>query len=532
MQDDILAAYLPVVPLSVKLMPNAAAWANHIPAVIDAIESELDSKLPKPLILKKQLVWILQSNPKLFDLQKRLKTQADGSSGPWRIKRFMNQVNVGDTVIMWMSGPKAGIYALGKITQGPHKPDSDEMADLRVPADEPNIISYSIDTILPTPVLREELLRNSKLINDLSILKNAQGTIFPVSKPVLKILEGYVKEALDGTSDETVVPSLTDLSHLTNLDIPALTDLIDIIRDRKQIIFEGPPGSGKTHVARLVARYLTGNPLTGDAPNEQLELVQFHQSYGYEDFVQGIRPVTDGDGRLHYRVLPGVFTRFCLRARANPNQTFVFIIDEINRGNLSRIFGELLMLLEYRDERIRLPYAMADAADEDAYLTIPENLLVIGTMNSTDRSLAMIDYALRRRFLFYRMMPVTGGKASVLHGWLERNGHSAASQVAVHDRFVRLNETISAQLGPDYQIGHSYFMRDGIDRIDVMSRVWDRALGPLLHEYFHTRRDSETVIDGLRQIVLGAMSDPAPDVQQSAEEDIDDDVESLDLSPE
>ena len=125
-----------------------------------------------------------------------------------------------------------------------------------------------------------------------------------------------------------------------------------------------------------------------------------------------------GEGRLQYQVMPGIFLQHCERARANPDKRFVLIIDEINRGNLSRIFGELLMLLEYRDKKVRLPYAAGDGAAEQSHLQIPPNLYLIGTMNSTDRSLAMIDYALRRRFFFYRLLPVVDGQASVLERWL------------------------------------------------------------------------------------------------------------------
>ncbi len=140
-----------------------------------------------------------------------------------------------------------------------------------------------------------------------------------------------------------------------------LDEIESLLLDKKQIIFEGPPGSGKTFLADLFARYFTENPLEGEH-DERIEVVQFHQSYGYEDFVQGIRPVTDGEGRLQYRVMPGIFLQHCERARANPDKRFVLIIDEINRGNLSRIFGELLMLLEYRDKKVRLPYAAGDGA--------------------------------------------------------------------------------------------------------------------------------------------------------------------------
>jgi 5-methylcytosine-specific restriction protein B len=225
-----------------------------------------------------------------------------------------------------------------------------------------------------------------------------------------------------------------------------------------------------------------------------VELVQFHQAYGYEDFVQGIRPVTDDEGRLQYRVLPGIFMRLCDLARNNPGKRFVLIVDEINRGNLSRIFGELLLLLEYRNERVRLPYGAVDGLTEQPYLTNPENLYLIGTMNSTDRSLALIDYALRRRFYFYRFLPVVDDRAPVLEGWLAEQEMPDTERQRVLRLFVELNRRVQQERSSDFQIGHSYFMTRDIGTPAGRDRVWRRALRPLLAEYFHTERDPEATL--------------------------------------
>jgi hypothetical protein len=207
--------------------------------------------------------------------------------------------------------------------------------------------------------------------------------------------------------------NLNELITSTHLPEADIREIEELLLERRQVIFEGPPGSGKTYIADLFARWFVGLPLGGPV-SDRLELIQFHQAYGYEDFVQGIRPETDTDGHLRYRVRDGIFKRLCELAATDPDHRYVLIIDEINRGNTARIFGELLLLLEYRDRHARLPYASPDAGDE-AYLSIPSNLYLIGTMNSTDRSLAQVDYALRRRFFFRRFLPVEEGKAPVLN---------------------------------------------------------------------------------------------------------------------
>lgn len=297
---------------------------------------------------------------------------------------------------------------------------------------------------------------------------------------------------------------LSELSHLTYMTEPALQEVIDLLLDKRQLILEGPPGSGKTYIADLMARHLTGNPLLAEA-DESLEVVQFHQSYGYEDFIQGIRPRTV-DGHLEYHLEDGIFKRLCARARANPEQTFVLVIDEINRGNISRIFGELLLLLEYRDRTVVLPYSDED----DEPFSIPPNLLLIGTMNTTDRSLAQIDYALRRRFYFYRLMPTTSGEAPVLSAWLAEHVSNETDRRGALDWFLVLNEQLTREIGEHFQVGHSYLMQPGIGSPDALERVWRRAIRPLLEEYFYNRRgDQSTFIDGfapgkLRPIASGA----------------------------
>jgi 5-methylcytosine-specific restriction protein B len=289
--------------------------------------------------------------------------------------------------------------------------------------------------------------------------------------------------------------TMNDLEAATHLSAEELTEINELLLERRQIIFEGPPGSGKTYVADLFARWFVGLPLGGPT-NARLELVQFHQSYGYEDFVQGIRPETDAAGQLRYRVRDGIFKQLCEVAAMNPDRRHVLIIDEINRGNTARIFGELLLLLEYRDKRARLPYAAPESGDE-GYLSIPANLYLIGTMNSTDRSLAQVDYALRRRFYFRRFLPVEDGQAPVLERWFQSQNLLPADRDRLLGYFLHLNRQIGEQLSEDFQLGHSYFMTSDVATPAGLNRIWSRAVRPLLEEYFHHHRDRDALLSGM-----------------------------------
>lgn len=273
--------------------------------------------------------------------------------------------------------------------------------------------------------------------------------------------------------------SIEDAMH--GLFVPAdqLRQIVDALGRKQCIILEGAPGVGKTFVARRVAYTLLGY-----RDSTRVELVQFHQSYSYEDFVQGWRPAPEGGFRLQN----GVFHRFCERARAKPELPFVFIIDEINRGNLSKIFGELMMLIEADkrgpDHAIPLTYSMR----ESDRFSVPENVHLLGLMNTADRSLAMVDYALRRRFGFFRLEPAFAREEFA--EYLVSRGVAQSLVRRIVDRLTELNETIRgdrAELGPGFEIGHSYFVPpEGAEALD---ETWYGAvvrgeIEPLLREYW------------------------------------------------
>ena len=289
---------------------------------------------------------------------------------------------------------------------------------------------------------------------------------------------------------EPAVPLYTKENFLAEvyMDGAAYDRLAALVRRKKNVILEGAPGVGKTFAARRLAY-----ALMGARDDSRIEMVQFHQSYSYEDFILGYKP--DGEG---FRLKEGLFYRFCEKAAQRPGEDFFFLIDEINRGNLSKIFGELLMAVEkeYRGQAVRLP-------EGDRIFSVPENVYLIGMMNTADRSLALIDYALRRRFGFFEMAP--GFASAGFRAYEARLGD------ARFDALIRtveaLNQAIAQDpsLGKGFCIGHSYFCGAKTCTEEWMESIVEYDLLPTLREYWYD--DGETVREWearLREAVHGA----------------------------
>ena len=312
-------------------------------------------------------------------------------------------------------------------------------------------------------------------------------------------------EAPDGPAPEgeRQAISLEALADELLFDVGFLRDIERLLEEKRQVIFQGPPGTGKTYVARELAECLAGS-------RERVRLVQFHPSFAYEDFVQGYRPDLI-DGRPGFRLRNGPLLDMAERASAAPGQKHFLVIDEINRGNLAKVLGELYYLLEYRDEKMRLQYSNED-------FSLPSNLCIIGTMNTADRSIALVDLALRRRFSFVefdtRKEPIKG----VLRRWLQAN---APGMEWVADLVDRANEKLDDRHAA---IGPSYFMKKGLTE-ERARRIWEHDVLPYIEERLYGERDSRAgfEFDTLRGGGVSAGGESADGAQQGAGETANDD---------
>ncbi|MDQ1283414.1 MAG: 5-methylcytosine-specific restriction enzyme [Euryarchaeota archaeon] len=260
----------------------------------------------------------------------------------------------------------------------------------------------------------------------------------------------------------TIDQLATDTFKDTSEDENIIMSWLQSINRKGQAVLYGPPGTGKTFLAEHLARHLVSG---GDG---FVDLVQFHPAYAYEDFMQGIRPQVrqDGTGALEYCIVPGRFLEFCKKARERDG-TCVLIIDEINRANLARVFGELMYLLEYRDKDILLSV-------DGARFQIPENVRIIGTMNTADRSIALVDHALRRRFAFIKLQP----DYDVLKRYHQRENTGFPV-----DRLIPVLQDVNRSINDsNYEIGISYFMKP--DLMDHLEGIWRMEIEPYLEEYF------------------------------------------------
>ncbi len=304
-----------------------------------------------------------------------------------------------------------------------------------------------------------------KYTNKVNILRDSYRLVPQAMDALLTYFGRQQKGDSQKPEEQKTGKTLDDLASELLIDGEYLLRIDKLLNEKKQVIFYGPPGTGKTYIARKLAEFYAGK--------ERVRFVQFHPSYTYEDFVEGFRPSQSAEGPtfiLPPGPLKSIAGEASEEALKNPDSKFVLIIDEINRGNIAKVFGELYFLLEYRNEEIKLLYS-------EKPFSLPSNLWIIATMNTADRSIALIDAALRRRFYFVPFFPDEPPIRGLLRRWLSKN---KPDLIWVDDVVEKANEKLGNR---NNSIGPSYFMKDNLDE-DWVEIIWSHSIMPYLEEQF------------------------------------------------
>ena len=404
--------------------------------------------------------WWLTANPKIWSFsdikigEEQSYTLYNENGNKRRVFQNFLDAQVGDIIIGYEANPVKKVVALARITQ----------------ANDGSSIYFEKIEGFAAPIEYLSLKEYPEL-EKMEFFVQPNGSLFKLTKGEFDFIMDIIREENPLKQQDTVIPKYTKEDFLGKVYMTEERyDVLEaLLRNKKNVILQGAPGVGKTFTAKKLAY-----AMMGEMDESRIEMVQFHQNYSYEDFVMGYRP----DG-ADFKLTDGIFYRFCQMAANDPDKEFFFIIDEINRGNMSKIFGELLMLIEkdYRGTKATLAYSGMP-------FSVPENLYIIGMMNTADRSLAMIDYAFRRRFSFFEIEP--GFNSDGFTNYQKSFGNDTFNALINQIKVLNKEITEDKSLGRGFQIGHSYFCgreEKGVND-EWMRSVVEFDILPMLAEYW------------------------------------------------
>ena len=448
-----------------KTLTDITKYPDYVDRIKRLIGVEQNPGIPSKINY-----WWLNANPKYWKISDYTVGQEQSytthnEKGHKRNKfEYFQALKPGDLIIGYESSPTKRVMAIFEATKSAYIDEDDGEEK----------ISFIIQKFLPEPISYSELKEMPGLAAS-EVMKNNQGSLFKLTRDEYSTI---VDSEIENDNPEyTIDNALQDVF----IGEQELTEINDTLEYKRNIILQGPPGTGKTYIAKRLAF-----SIMGEKDESKIEMVQFHQSYSYEDFIQGYRPQEDGS----FGLSNGVFYRFCLRAAKDPDRKYFFIIDEINRGNLSKVFGELMLLIEKDKRGPDYAVSMTYAKSSEPNFYIPENVYIIGTMNTADRSLAVVDYALRRRFSFIDLIPCFNQK---FRDHMVDLGVDEAIADKIISNITALNVRISEDrnLGAGFQIGHSYFSNIWNMNGDESwyQHVINHEIGPLIKEYWFDNPD-------------------------------------------